>query len=102
MPKKAATPKVPSPPKVWIELEKPINTAHAERLCELANTMLKRLSEPDERSERGFFWSEHENRYCFGGGMGYMVLKDNGEWFNLEYFGRPLEETELKVEEAQG
>lgn len=79
--------------RVWIELPKPADKEHAEQLCGLANNMLKRLEKPHEGpAERGFFWSEHEKRYCYGGAMGYTVLSDGGQWFNLEYLGRPLEE----------
>ena len=79
------------PPRVWIELEKPADKAEAERNCEMANNMLQRISEGmGKPNETRFFWSERENRYCLGGQMGYQVLTDNGEWFDLEYFGRPL------------
>ena len=78
---------------VWIELPKPVDKVHGEQLAELANNMLKRLAKPDDTdTDRGFFWSEHERRFCYGGAMGYQVLSDFGQRFNLDYLGRPLEE----------
>jgi hypothetical protein len=76
--------------RVWIELEKPRDAAHAEEICVLANRMIDRLCEPPEEGveRREFFWDEDDKRYCFGGQMGYMTLSDRGEWFNLDYFGR--------------
>lgn len=74
--------------RVWIELDKPVDDEHAEELCALANKMLSRLNESSE-SQGGFSWSPNEHRYMFShGGHTYKYLADNGEWFNLEYFGR--------------
>lgn len=76
-------------PKVWIELERTPDHAFNEHQAELANRMLARLADPkDLPLNAGFSWSQHENRYRYGGPMGYRVLTDDGEWFNLEYFGR--------------
>jgi len=75
-------------PKIWIELERTPSAEFNQRQAELANKMLKRLSEPGDPTNRGFNWSKHEGRYTYGGPMGYRVLTDDGEWFNLEYFGR--------------
>lgn len=78
--------------KIWIELEKPKSNSHADDACRLANNMLKRLCKPEDIVEgdppRQFFYSENECCYCYGGAMGYTTLSDNGEWFNLDYFGR--------------
>ena len=76
-------------PKVWIELERTPDHAFNERQAGLANKMLARLADPKHLPlSAGFRWSKHEGRYIYGGPMGYRVLNDDGEWFNLEYFGR--------------
>jgi hypothetical protein len=85
------------PPRVWIELQPPRDKAHADRICELANNMLKRLAAPGDPPGSEFWWSVNEQRYCFGGNHGYMTLSDRGEWFNLEYFGRPLEAATAEI-----
>lgn len=85
--KSTKQPEAPWSPRVWIELEVPKDEAQAKRIGELATTMLQRLNAP-EKTDYSFWWSECEQRWCFGGNMGYRVLADNGEWFNLEYFGR--------------
>ena len=74
--------------RVWIELEMPASKEEGDRRANLANNMLARLSEG--KLPEKFWWSTHEGRYCYGGTMGYRVLTDHGEWFNLEYLGRPL------------
>lgn len=75
--------------RVWIELEKPTSKEHADEQCRLANRMISRLAKPgDMPKEEGFFYSEIEKRYCYGGHHGYVVCVDNGHWFNLDYFGR--------------
>lgn len=71
--------------RIWIELDKPRDAAHAQEMCELANQMLARLGVSHGRR---FFWSERESCYCYGEGMGYTTLSDRGEWFNLDYLGR--------------
>ena len=85
--------------RVWIELERPtgreftsdrvLYNAEAHRRAELATNMLARLNAPEPLDGYRFFWSEREGRYCYGGPMGYESLSDNGQWFNLEHFGRP-------------
>lgn len=79
---------------VWIELEKPRDDAHAKEICEQANRMLQRMlgTAPWGR----FGWDGERKQYKFGGLMGYRGLTDRGEWFNLDYLGRPFEEGELK------
>ena len=74
------------PNRVWIELEKPRDDAHAQEICKQANNMLRRLS--DGPFEAKFIWAPEKKRYLYGSNMGYSVLTDNGEWFNLEYMGR--------------
>lgn len=77
--------------RVWIELEKPRDKAHAEQICELANRLIERLSRDGVATERKFFWSEREWQFCYGGDMGYSTQVDRGIWLNLDYLGRPLE-----------
>lgn len=89
MAKKSVPPKEGN--RIWIELEKPRDKADADKQCELANNMLKRLSDHPEKATE-FWWSEHEKQYClqFGDNGGYIVLTDRGHWFNLDYMGREL------------
>ena len=70
---------------VWIELPKPKNSADATDIAEKANRMMKRLGNVGGYR---WHWSEHERRWCWGDNMGYVVLNDNGNWFNLDYLGR--------------
>lgn len=80
---------MPEMNRVWIELEKPRDDAHGVEIANLANKMMDRLIPAEPGVERReFFWSAHERRYCLGGNMGYVVLIDWGEWFNLDYLGR--------------
>lgn len=74
--------------RVWIELEKPRDAEHADEVCALVNNMLRKLLGGDGDTDRGFFWSTRESRYAYGGPMGYTILRDNGEWFDLDYLGR--------------
>lgn len=89
--------------KIWIELVHPrenpaplkasereaVHKAFAEEQCRLANNMLARLAKPENLPLRDtFFWSEHDRCYCYGGYYGYITLKDNGNWLNLDYLGR--------------
>lgn len=76
--------------RIWIELDKPTNKAHAEEQCRLANNMLKRLKGSPNDDTGEFFYTEHKGRkrYAFGGPMGYVDLPDNGHWLNLDYLGR--------------
>lgn len=74
---------------IWIELKEPESKEFAELQCKLANNMLARLAKPEHLPlAQTFFFSDYERRYCFGGAMGYKVLTDHGEWFNLDYLGR--------------
>lgn len=79
--------------RVWIELERPKHEDFGQRISEgariamLANNMLARLNWPNKTSSH-FWWSDNERRFCYGDPMGYRTLTDDGEWFNLEYFGR--------------
>ena len=73
---------------VWIELEKPKDEAHAVEICKKANNMLKRLGV----TSGDFGWDSKRKQYTYGAAMGYTGLTDRGEWFNLDYLGRPLEE----------
>ena len=73
---------MPSKPhnRIWIELDKPKDSAHAKELCEQANAMLTRLG-----VTRQFWYHEKSRRYCLGDSAGYVELVDRGEWFNFNY-----------------
>lgn len=73
---------------VWIELERPRNDEHAAEICGQANRMLKRLGV----TSGDFGWDSTRKQYTYGMPMGYRGLTDRGEWFNLDYLGRPFEE----------
>jgi hypothetical protein len=88
--KKARDPKYPA--RVWIELEKPVDEADGHRMAELANNMLKRLAKKGQEVTTEFWWNEERGRYDYGSPMGCYSLADWGEWFNLEYMGRPIDE----------
>lgn len=85
--------------RVWIELDKPRDKDHAAELCELANNMLARLRESDDDTKwKGFWYHEEREAYCFtfcGQTGEYKELADRGEWFNLDYFGRPEDEVNI-------
>lgn len=74
----------PAPNRIWIELDKPRDKAHADKQCELANAMLKKLGA--KTSE--FWWSERDHCYCYGDNMGYVTLSDRGHWLNLDFLAR--------------
>jgi hypothetical protein len=75
--------------RVWLELDPPTDAVQAAQTAELMNNMLKRLAAPDGVPENKFWWSPTDQKWCYGGPMGYTVCADNGHWFNLDYFGRP-------------
>lgn len=75
--------------RVWIELEHPgDDDVLGDRRCELANKMLARLRENTEGDRAHFWWFSAKGTYCYGDSGGYKELSDNGQWFNLEYYGR--------------
>lgn len=74
--------------RIWIELEKPRDDAHAQEIVAKANRMLARLTEPDDRLSQ-FYWNEKRKLYEYGNAMGRATLTDFGDWFSLDYFGRP-------------
>ncbi len=84
--------RVPEPQmnRVWIELEKPRDDAHADEICRKANRMLDRLLPPAEPGvdRSRFFWLTRDKRYAIGSYYGYYTLSDWGDWFNLDYLGR--------------
>jgi hypothetical protein len=73
--------------KIWIELERPRDEAHAQQIASLANNVLRKLN-ASNNGEREFFWDARDRIWCLGGDMGYMTLSDNGEWFNLDWLGK--------------
>lgn len=85
-------------PRIWIELDAPTNKAHAEEQCSLANVMLQRLGVTAGR----FSWNDTRKHYCFGTAMGRAALTDRGEWFDLEYLGRPLPGPDRSMELLYG
>jgi hypothetical protein len=70
--------------KIWIELERPKDQAHAEQIAKLANNVLRKINSVT----REFFWDSKDLIWCIGGDTGYTTLSDNGEWFNLDYLGK--------------
>lgn len=73
--------------RVWIELERPRNTKHAAVICERANNFLQRLT---PGTGYKFWWSEEKCMYAYGH-ISFQYLRDNGEWLNLDFLGRPLD-----------
>lgn len=88
MAKKSLAPKDGN--RIWIELDKPRDKADAEKQCELANKMLRRLS---PHTARGFWWSEREARYCLTlDEWGRLHLVDRQRpLVQLDHFGRDWE-----------
>jgi len=82
----------PTQQRVWIELDKPLDKQHADEICALANNMLTRLV--GGPTSLKFWRSEREGRYCLTTSAAgtYTVLNDNGFWFDLDFFGRPVVE----------
>lgn len=74
--------------RVWIELEQPVDDSHAMEVCAMANNMLQRLSSVPLADRFG--WDSKRKQFTYGGPMGYRGLTDRGEWFDLEYLGRPF------------
>lgn len=70
--------------KVWIELEKPKSPEHARELVTAANAMMAKLGCHDE------VFGIIDGRFVhnLSDNAGFIVLNDNGEWFNLEYLAR--------------
>lgn len=75
--------------RVWIELEKPRDEDHAAEIVAQANNMLQRLRGPSELA-KVFGWNSRAKQFTYGDAMGYENLVDRGQWFNLEFLGRPL------------
>lgn len=73
--------------RIWIELEKPLNAEHGNKIASLANNMLRRLGD-GKLPESTFWWDARDRCYCYGGDAGYVTLSENGTWFNLDYLGR--------------
>lgn len=86
-------------PRVWIELEKPESIEHGKQLAEMATRMLRRLGIAESSIRYG---ENHKGVACYRyqhdiAGT-YSELADRGQWFNLEYLGREVED---KEEDAQ-
>lgn len=82
---KKAGPKTPAHDRVWIEMDRPRDAAHADAICDKANRMLERLGVADTHR---FWYHDREAIYCLGGQAGYVTLSDRGHWFNLDFLGR--------------
>jgi hypothetical protein len=68
--------------RVWIELPRPVDEAHAIELCAYANKMLSHLP---IGPCKGFGWDIERMQYTFShGGSTYHGLADRGEWFSLK------------------
>jgi hypothetical protein len=91
--------------RVWIELERPrklprgqvndqggsSDLTHAGLIYERANNMLQRLM---PGTPYKFWWSARHACYALTTSEAgtFIVLSDNGHWFDLDYIGRPIEE----------
>lgn len=94
MASKKTTPQ-PAPNRIWIELDYPARRdgqsdderkMQMDDICTKANVLLARLGITQTANDaRVFFYSPRDARFCFGGVMGYRVLSDSGEWFNLDW-----------------
>jgi hypothetical protein len=73
--------------KIWIELPRPQNDAHAAEIIAKANRMLDRLAKPGDQHGR-FEWNSRRKFYEYGTEMGFETLLDGGTYFSLDYFGR--------------
>jgi hypothetical protein len=79
--------------RVWIELERPAyampeaeRNALADKRAALCSVLIERLCGAKDYC----FWNSKDQRYCFGGQMGFYVATDDGHWFNLDHMGRPI------------
>lgn len=73
-------------PSLWIELQRSPDNERNRQCAAYLNSVLEKLAQPEDLPlSSKFSWSEHEQRYHFGGPMGYRSLSDDGEWFDLEY-----------------
>jgi hypothetical protein len=68
--------------RVWIELERPRDAAHAESTVKQANIMLRKLGITYE----SFMYDAKRNGYLLMKNESgtYTALADRGEWFNLD------------------
>lgn len=75
--------------RIWIELDKPKDDAHAETQCELANKLLKRMFGEDAYYK--FWYAPSKKRYCLTTSVAgtFTELADRGQWFNLDYLADP-------------
>lgn len=66
--------------RIWIELERPGTTKEADEYAKIANAMLEHLGIFQE-----FYWDETKRNWWLNhkSGAGYLVLDDNGHWFNF-------------------
>lgn len=69
--------------KIWIELPKPLSTEHANRVCDKANVMMKKLG-----VRRTFLWMEDKKSYIIEDDCGFYYLHEHGSWFSLDYIAR--------------
>jgi hypothetical protein len=74
--------------RIWIELDKPLNPEHGSLQCELANKLLAKLRPAGTEAHSEFYFDAEDKYYTYGGDMGYKILNDNGEWFNLDYLSK--------------
>lgn len=75
---------------VWIELEPPKGVEGlGEQRAEYMTKLLARLCDPEDKPIPVCRWNSTKAHYeLIYGGMRIETLTDNGQWFNLEYFGR--------------
>ncbi len=66
--------------RIWIELDKSTSEEHAQKQCDLANKVLKKLG------FKHYEFFPGKRGYCLvkDEAGGYIELADNGHWFNLD------------------
>lgn len=73
--------------RIWIELDKQKDEAHAEEQCALANKVLKKLGFKHYEfwvGKRGYCLTKDE-------AGGYLDCPERGHWFNLDYAAKESE-----------
>lgn len=75
--------------RIWIELDKPKDDAHAQEIVRLANNMLRRLFDVHKDVPLAQAFEYAGGAFHFGSPVsGTTELADRGMWFSLDYLGR--------------
>lgn len=80
-------PKAEQSNRICITLDKPKDPLHGSEICAKANNVMRRLG-----INQTFFYSEKKAMYAVGDVM-FKYLPDRGEWFDLDFLGRPMEQS---------